>query len=1154
MSVAEFLAELSQRGISIWAEGDQLHYRATKDALTPSLREGLRQNKQDILAFLKGKNVHPVPTPPSLLSSIREGPLPLSFAQERLWFLQQLEPESEAYVEPNAVRLFGHMNVEALEQSLNQIVQRHEILRTTFVSMQGIPRQVIAPSLHLPLPVIDLMDLPADQRTAEMYRLLDEASHVSFDLSRGPLVYFFLLRLAQNEHILLTTQHHIISDRTSGSAFYREFIQLYQAYSNTADHDLLSSLPQLSMQYADYALWQREWLQGEVLEKHLNYWSQQLAGAPPLLELPTDFPRPARASYRGAQYFFDFPMDLLQSLTTLSAQEGVTLFMTLLAAFQTLLMRYSGQTDLVVGTPVAGRNRVEHETLIGLFINTLVLRTDLSGNPTFRSLLKRVRAICLDAYEHQDLPFEKLVEALQPQRSLSYSPFFQTLFVLDHTQPTPAEFAGLKLQAVEWSGTSAKFDLSITLLEARTRFRGAVEYSTDLFTHDTIVRLVRHFQTLLESIVAHPEQRLWELPLLRPAEEATLRHAWNQPQLSWTEQRCLPDLFEAQVAQTPETIALAFEDQQLTYAELNARANVLAQTLQRLGVGPERLVGVCLERSAEMVIALLSILKAGGAYVPLDPAYPSERLAFMAQDARLSVLLTQQSLLDQVPNGSWPTLCLDTDYLDTESEQIAQAAPERPSRAVAASNLAYVLYTSGSTGTPKGVQISHAALLNFLSSMRQRLGLSRQEVLLAVTSLSFDIAGLEIYLPLLAGARLEVASRQATQDGALLADHLARCGATVLQATPATWRMLLATDWQPAPQMRILCGGEALPGTLAAALQTRGAQVWNLYGPTETTIWSSVQRIAERYKAEGLVPLGQPIAQTQFYVLDAYGHLTPPGVPGELYIGGAGLARGYLGRPDLTAERFLPDPFSEVPGARMYRTGDRVRWRAEGTLEYLGRSDFQVKLRGYRIELGEIESVLAQQPGVAQAVVVLRSDIPEDQRLVAYIIPEPDKIPPTATELRQGLQAHLPEYMLPAAYLLLDRLPLTPNGKLDRRALPAPEWTAQPEAGYVAPRSPVEEQLASLWARVLGVEQVGVHDNFFALGGHSLLATQLLAHIHNTFQVRLPLRSLFEAPTVAAFAPLLEQPNQRQAPEEQQVAIPLARGARYGGQARRTAS
>ncbi|HEU5199227.1 MAG TPA: amino acid adenylation domain-containing protein [Ktedonobacterales bacterium] len=1147
--MAEFLTELSQRGINIWAEGDQLHYRAAKDALTPPLREELRQHKEAILTFLKNKNSRPAPTPSSPLSSTHEGPLPLSFAQERLWFLQQLEPESEAYVEPNAVRLFGHMTVEALEQSLKQIVQRHETLRTTFVSMQGIPRQVIAPRLHLPLPVIDLLDLPADQCTAEMYRLLDEASHVSFDLSRGPLVQFFLLRLAQTEHILLTTQHHIISDRVSGNVFYREIIQFYQACSNTTNHDLLSSLPQLSIQYADYALWQREWLQGEVLEKHLDYWSQQLAGAPPLLELPTDFPRPARASYRGAQYFFDFPMDLLQSLTTLSAQEGVTLFMTLLAACQTLLMRYSGQTDLVVGTPVAGRNRVEHETLIGLFINTLVLRTDLSGNPTFRSLLKRVRSVCLDAYEHQDLPFEKLVEALQPQRSLSYSPFFQTLFVLDHTQPTPVGVADLKLQAVEWSGTSAKFDISITLLEARTRFRGAVEYSTDLFTHDTIVRLVSHFQTLLESIVAHPEQRLWELPLLSPVEEAMLRYAWNQPQFPSTEQHCLPDLFEAQVAQTPEAIALAFEDQQLTYAELNARANMLAQALQHLGVGPERLVGVCLERSAEMVIALLGILKAGGAYVPLDPAYPAERLAFMAQDARLSVLLTQQSLLDQVPTGNWPTLCLDTEW-----EQMAQAAPETPARAVAASNLAYVLYTSGSTGTPKGVQISHAALLNFLSSMRQRPGLSRQDILLAVTSLSFDIAGLELYLPLLAGACLEVASRQATQDGALLADYLARCGATVLQATPATWRMLLAADWQPAPQMRILCGGEALPATLAASLQANDAQVWNLYGPTETTIWSSVQRVVEGHKADGPVPLGQPITQTQFYVLDPYGHLAPLGVPGELYIGGIGLARGYLRRPDLTAGRFLPDPFSEVPGARMYRTGDRVRWRAEGTLEYLGRSDFQVKLRGYRIELGEIESVLEQQPGVAQAVVVLRTDISTDQRLVAYIVPEPDRVPPNATELRQGLQAHLPEYMLPAAYVLLEHLPLTPNGKLNRRALPAPEWTAQLEAGYLAPRTPVEKQLASLWARVLGIEQVGINDNFFALGGHSLLATQLLAHIHNTFQARLPLRALFEAPTIAIFAPLLEQPNQRQAPEEHQVAIPLARGARYGGLARRTTS
>jgi amino acid adenylation domain-containing protein len=1145
MSVAEFLADLSQRGITIWAEGDQLHYRAAKDALTPLLREELRQRKADILAFLRVRAGQPSRTSTSPVQ--REGPLPLSFAQERLWFLHQLEPESYAYVEPAALRLV-QVQVKALEQSLSQIVRRHENLRTTFANVQGTPCQVIAPPSPVPLPVIDLTDLPADQRTTEMYRLLDDSSHISFDLGRGPLLYLFLLRMTAEEHILLTTLHHIISDRMSGNLFLQELAFFYDAYSNIPDQQAPALLPELPMQYADYALWQRQWLQGEVLQQHVSYWRQQLAGAPSLLELPTDFPRPAHSSSRGAQHFFDLPVSLLQQLTALSTREGVTLFMLLLAAFQTLLLRYSGQTDVVIGTPVSGRNRVEHEGLIGLFINTLVLRTDLSGNPTFRQLLKRVREVCLNAYEHQELPFEKLVEELQPQRSLSYSPFFQVLFVVEHLPSAPAKLAGIAPQGVVWSGIAAKFDLTLTLLEARTKFKGAVEYSTDLFTHERIIRLVRHFQTLLESIVAHPEQRLTDLALLSPAEEEQLLHAWNRPLCPLTDERLLPALFEAQVAQTPEAIALVCEDQQVTYAELNERANQLAHYLRRHGIGPERFVGLYLERSAEMVIALLGVLKAGGAYVPLDPAYPSARLAFIAQDAQLTLLLTQSSLRDLLPSSTCPALCLDTDW-----GKIAQEEVTTPANSGVASNLAYVLYTSGSTGKPKGVQISHTALLNFLESMCQQPGFTSQDVLLAVTSLSFDIAGLELFLPLLTGARLEVAIREVTQDGARLAETLSRCGATVLQATPATWRILLAAGWTGFPQFRAFCGGEALPDTLAAEIQAKGAQVWNLYGPTETTIWSSCYPIPRQIPGTGAVPLGTPVANTQFYVLDPASNLVPLGVPGELYIGGAGLARGYLRRPDLTAERFVPDSFGSQPGARLYRTGDRVRYRADGTLEYLGRLDFQVKLRGFRIELGEIETILAQQPGVSQAVALVREDTPGDQRLVAYILPEAGQEIPIGSTLRQALQAHLPEYMLPAAYVAVERWPLTPNGKIDRRALPPPEWTTQPEAGYAAPRTPTEAQLAEVWTEVLRLERIGIHDNFFALGGHSLLATQLLAQISATFQREVPLRALFEAPTIASLAPLLEQQEAGHAQESMPTARPLVRGARYGLLAPRSA-
>jgi amino acid adenylation domain-containing protein len=1065
----------------------------------------------------------------TVASEVDEEPLFLpSFAQERLWFMDQLEPESSAYNLRLLLRLKGTLNIAALWRSLQTIVERHEVLRTTFVPVDGRPMQAIAPYLEVALPLVDLSQLIEGSRSHEIRRLIAEGVALPFDLHYGPLVRAQLLRLAPTEHILIVTFHHIVADGWSGEILLQELNTLYNAYVAGQP----PTLPELPVQYADYAVWQREWLQGEVLEKQLGYWRQQLADAPPLLELPTDHPRPAVQTFKGNRYILELPPSLVEALRALSAREGVTLFMTLLAAFQTLLMRYSGQADIVVGTPVAGRTRLEVKPLIGLFANTLVLRTDLSGNPTFRALLRRVREVCLDAYEYQDLPFEKLVEVLQPQRSLSYSPLFQVLFGHANFSSHSPEFAGLTLIPMQIEHETARYDLVCDFLEDGHELSCRFEYNTDLFEADTIARLAAHLQTLLESIVAQPEQRLWELNLLSPEEEERLLHAWNQPLLPQAEQQCLPERFAAQAAQTPDAVALAFEDQQLTYAELDARATQLAQRLQRLGVRPERLVGVCLERSAEMVIALLGILKAGGAYVPLDPAYPAERLAFMAQDARLSVLLTQHSLLERLPPGDWPLL-----YLDTEWEQMAQAAPAAPSRAIAGSNLAYVLYTSGSTGTPKGVQISHAALLNFLTSMQRQLEFSRQEVLLAVTSLSFDIAGLELYLPLLTGARLEIASREISQDGALLATLLSERGASCMQATPATWRMLLAAGWQPGADFGVLCGGEGLSGALAVALRTGGAQTWNLYGPTETTIWSSALRVDSWQAIEGLVPLGQPIAQTQFYVLDAWGHLVPTGVPGELYIGGAGLARGYLGRPDLTAERFVPDPFSDQPGTRLYRTGDRVRYRADGSLEYMGRSDFQVKLRGYRIELGEIESVLEQQPGVAQAVVVLREMAPGDHRLVAYIVPEAGQEAPTSSAMRQELQAHLPEYMLPAAYVLLDHLPLTPNGKLDRHALPAPERTAQSETSYVAPRTPTEKTLTDIWAEVLKLERVGIDDNFFALGGHSLLGVQLMQRISEAFHITLPMRTLFEAPTISELALAVEQKQGKQGEEESTALI-----------------
>ncbi len=1043
-----------------------------------------------------------------------EGVFEASFAQERLWFLTQLDPASAAYHLRLALRWQGPLEVAALSQSVQRLIERHESLRTRLVTVEGRPWQAIASHLDLGLPVVDVATLVEESRQQEVQHLLTEAVEEPFEVERGPLLRAVLLRLAPAEHIFLLTLHHLIADGWSGEILSQELAAFYNGYVTGQE----VSLPDLPVQYADYAVWQRQHLQGAVLEQEVAYWRERLAGAPPLLELPTDFPRPAVQTFKGNRYILELPLSLVEALRALSVREGVTLFMTLVAAVATLLSRYSGQAEVVVGTPIAGRSRREVQGLIGLFANTLVLRLDLSGNPTFRTLLKRVREVCLSAYEHQEVPFEKVVEALQPQRSLSYSPLFQVLVGHASFASREPEFANLTLIPLQVERESARYELACDFLEEAGGLVCRLEYSTDVFTAETIGRLGGHLQTLLEGIVAQPERRLAVLPVLSPAEEQQLLHGWNPPPTPLPAGASLLDRLAEQVGQRPEAIALGCEEQQVTYAELERRASQLASVLQRLGVGPERLVGVCLERTVELVVAVLGVLKAGGAYVPLDPAYPSERVAFMAQDARLSVLLTQQALLEQVPAGEWAVLCLETVWASIATHDTMQVAPS-----LSAANLAYVLYTSGSTGRPKGVQISHAALLNLLTSMQGQFGLTGQEVLLGVTSLSFDIAGLELYLPLLVGARLEVARREVTQDGERLAAQVARSGATVMQATPATWRLLLATGWRPPGSLRVLCGGEALPGALAAALQAGGAVVWNLYGPTETTIWSSVQRVESDAEAEAVVPLGQPIANTQFYVLDEYGQVVPPGVPGELYIGGVGLARGYLGRPELTAERFVPHPFSREPGARLYRTGDRVRWRAEGRLEYLGRLDLQVKLRGYRIELGEIEAVLEAQPGVEQAVVVVREVAPEEQRLVAYVVPKAGGEVPTSQALREGVQAQVPEYMVPSAYEVLERLPLTPNGKVDRRALPEPAWAEPAEGGYVAPRTPTEERLVAIWAEVLHVERVGVQDNFFALGGHSLLGVQLMQRIAEAFHVTLPMRTLFEAPTISELALAVEQ-------------------------------
>jgi amino acid adenylation domain-containing protein len=1032
------------------------------------------------------------------------GTAPPSFAQQRLWFIEQLEPGTHTYNVGRGVRLRGRLDIGALRRSLNTIVERHEALRTSFNAVDGMPVQVFAPVLSLPLPVADLTGLPDEEREAQGQRLAEEEIRRPFDLTRAPLFRARVLRLGSDDHILVVTLHHIISDEWSLGVLFRELDVLYQGELSGVP----AALPALPIQYADYAEWQREWLQGERLARQLKYWTERLRGAPPVLKLPTDRPRPPLQTFRGLRQNHLMPPALGRSLRELSRSTGSTLFMTALAAFQTLLARYSGQGDIVVGSPIAGRTRTETEGLIGFFVNTLALRTDLSGDPTFRELLGRVREGAFGAYEHQEVPFERLVEELRPERSLSHSALFQVLFTVQNSAAPSPRLAGLEVEPLRLERGIARFDLTLYLRDEADGMWALLEYNTDLLDAASAGRMLGHYQTLLEAIAAEPDQRISRLPLLTERERHQALTEWNSAPAGDTSGTVL-DRLESQAETTPDAVAVMFQADAITYRELHRRADRVARILRPRGVGPEVVVGICMERSVEMVVGLLGILKAGGAYLPLDPSYPAERLALMIADAGAPVVLTQQALAGKLPSSGAALLCLDA--LD---EHGAEGDRSRVESGVTGDHQAYLIYTSGSTGRPKGVQITHGALANLLDSMREMTGLGPNDTLLAVTRLSFDIATLELLLPLMVGARLVIAPREAAMDGRMLATELERTGATTLQATPTTWGMLIESGWAGVAGLKALSGGEPLPAGLARELLARGLTLWNLYGPTETTIYST----GDRVPAGESPVIGRPIAATRTHLLDSQLNLVPVGVPGELYIAGAGLARGYLKRPELTADRFFPDPFAVTPGSRIYRTGDLMRRRPDGGLEFLGRTDDQVKLRGFRIELGEIGATLARHPAVSQVVVLAREDAPGEKRLIAYVVPAAGATP-SAGELRDHLQHTLPDYMVPAAFVLLSGLPQTPNGKLDRAALPVPDRERpEPMSTFAPPRTAVEEVLAGIWSEVLGLDQVGIHDDFFALGGHSLLATRIVARIATTLGVELPLRMIFEAPTVAGQA------------------------------------
>ncbi|HEV2852358.1 MAG TPA: non-ribosomal peptide synthase/polyketide synthase [Thermoanaerobaculia bacterium] len=1040
---------------------------------------------------------------------------PLSFSQERLWFLMALDPGSPVYNMPAAVRLAGNLDVAALAGSFAEIRRRHEVLRTVFPAVEGRPVPRVLPAGPDPLPVIDLSGLP--EGLHEQERLILEEARRPFDLARGPMLRTALLRFSPTEHVLLVTMHHIASDGWTIGIVVRELEALYGAFSQ----GLPSPLPELPLQYSDYAAWQRRWLDGPALEEHRAFWRQRLAGPLPPLELPTDRPRPAVLSGRGARVSGTVPVDEVRQW---SQGEGVTLFLTLLAGFNALLHRYTGQDDLLVGIPIANRNRLETEGLIGFFLNMVPQRTDASGNPTFRELLERVRDGFLGSAPHQEMPFEKLVEDLQPERDLARAPIFQVQLSLQNTPGQALEMPGLTLTMLEDHNRTTKLDLTVLLFEEPGGLRTVLEYSTDLFDEPTMVRLLRHWETLLAGAVAAPGLRLAELPMLTAGEREQLLTGWNPAGTAAVASGpALHRLFERQVERRPDEPAVAYGDVVLTYRRLNERANRLARRLRALGVGPEVPVGLCVERSVDLIVGVVGILKAGGAYVPLDPAYPAERLSYILGDLRTApVLVTQEHLVERFESADCRTVRLDADR-ESLAEESPENLPDTP-RALDPGHLAYVIYTSGSTGRPKGVPVTHANVVRLFAATRHWFGFGPADVWTMFHSAAFDFSVWEIWGALLFGGRLVVVPRDATLSPSAFRELLVREKVTVLNQTPSAFRQLIKADEEaeggPLSLRCVVFGGEALDlAALAPWIERHGDEapaLINMYGITETTVHVTWRRIVAADLARpGSSPVGVPIPDLRVHLLGRRLELLPVGVPGEIHVGGAGLARGYLGRPELTAQRFIPDPFSGRPGARLYRSGDLARRRPDGDVEYLGRIDSQVKVRGFRIELGEVEASLNRHPGVRESVVLALPDSSGGRRLVAYLVPRDGEV--AVHELKEHLRLSLPEYMVPAAFVSLERLPLTGNGKVDRRALPAPE-EAQSDREAVAPRNPVEARLAEAWREVLRVETVGAHDNFFELGGHSLLVAQLASRVRGAFGVELPLRAVFEAPDLAGLA------------------------------------
>ncbi|MBN3938514.1 amino acid adenylation domain-containing protein [Nostoc sp. NMS9] len=1130
----ELLSELRQRDVKLWLEGERLRYRAAKDSLTPELLTELKTQKAEIINFLRQINTAASSQIPPIVACERNGNLPLSFGQQRIWFLHQFEPDSSSNNMPVVVRFTGNLNVAVLKESLREVVRRHEVLRTTFPAVNGKPTQVIATDVSLTLPIIDLRQVPDEQREAEAHLLATKEAHQPFDLGNGPILRVLLLQLSDREHLLIWNMHCIVCDGASSDLFYQDFTTIYKALSVGK----ASPLTPLPVQYADFTNWQYQWLQGEVLESQVNYWKQKLEGNLPIIELPYDRPRPQSVqTYRGDRAALLLSKALNHALKDLSQKWGVTLFMTLLAAFELLLYRYSGQEDLLISFASAGRGQVETEGLIGFFSNTLVLRSNFALNPTFRELLDRVRKDCLEAYTHQDLPFEKLIEELRPeQRSRNSSPLFQVKFSLNPPWSNGRGMASVQLPDLTITSLfgyiyhgKTKYDLTLVLREQDNGLGMVFDYNAEMFDASTIEGMLGHFKTLLEGIVANLDRPIAELPLLTAPEQHQLLVEWSSKQADYPQDTCIHQWFETQAKETPNNIAVSFENQQLTYQELNQRANQLAYYLQTLGVESGVLIGLYLEPSLEMIVGLLGILKVGGTYVPIAPTSGQDGLAVILEDAQISLVLTQSSLVQNLSEHQAQAICLDSDW-----EVIAVHVTENPESYGTVRTLACVMYVSGCNGKPNGIAITHRNLVSHSLAISETWELNQSDRLLLIPSISCDTFLESLFPSWITGATTVLQSQELQNSTTQFFPFIAQQQITVVNLPTAFWYELVkepsvSPQTLPASLRLVMVGGEKVSRhAYLTWVEKLGKQVrWlNAYGSLETTLTATVydpETATEASNTRSEIPIGKAIANTQIYILDRRSQLLPIGVTGEIYISGIGVTQGYFNRLELTSGKFIPNPFSSESGAYLYRTGDLGRYLSDGNIEFLGRLDNQVKIRGFRIELAEIETILGQYPGVQKTVVIAKEYVPGDKGLVAYVVPKEGETF-GSKQLLSFLQQKLPEHLLPSAFFIVDSLPLNANGQVDRKALSAFNPTnSKIEKIFATAENPLQLQLTEIWENVLGIHPIGITDNFFDLGGHSLLAVRLFSEIEKIAGKNLALSILLQAPTIEQLANIVER-------------------------------